>query len=287
MSMNIQRVKNIFLFQINKVTFRGKEIIRIPFLSLALCLIGLIIFSPFSFYAEDGQVFFLGTAMKSYTYSSALPGNLAASELNRFVEEFLIIGWWLVAAIELPLILLVPLVDSFSVSQTIWIRLTSCSPVELSLVRFFWVITYALWLFTTGSLFIFPIAQLQGISPYPGLIDVLGLASFTSLCGGITVITMSIIRSIFSYDETIPRFLVIGISFLAPIGLYLIFSLIYLYVGNSPRYFPYAIGYPSIKLVNASKHFLASLGVGITLLIMHVFLSRSIPVLSASKKYNV
>lgn len=210
----------------------------------------------------------------------------SASDINSFIETWLIVGWWLVAVFELPIVLLVPLVDSFSVSQTIWIRLTFCSPVELSWVRFFWVLAYATWLLIMGSLFISIITfSHQEISPFNDLIDILGLASFTTLCGGIAVIAMSIIRSISSYEETISRFLVVSISFSIPILLYLLFSLIASpYIGISLRYFPYSIGVPSIILLDPLAHFLASLGLGVILLMIHVFLSRSIPTLSTDKK---
>ena len=84
--------------------------------------------------------------------------------------------------------LLIPLGDSFSVSQLLWLRLTPCFPWEIAAARAIWVIAYGVWLGFLGLIWVLVTSLYHHIYPANVLLDVLGLVSYIIFAGGMIAV---------------------------------------------------------------------------------------------------
>ena len=106
---------------------------------------------------------------------------------------------WIYIAVYVLLRLLLPLGDSFSVSQLLWLRLTPCSPWEIAAARAIWVIAYGVWLGFLGLIWVLVTSLYHHIYPTNVLLDVLGLVSYIIFAGGtIAVLDFGLVFDYFS-----------------------------------------------------------------------------------------
>ncbi|MDF0552489.1 hypothetical protein [Kamptonema sp. UHCC 0994] len=95
---------------------------------------------------------------------------------------------WIYITFYVLLRLLLPLGDSFSVSQLLWLRLTPCSPWEIAAARAIWVIAYGVWLGFLGLIWVLVTSLYHHIYPANVLLDVLGLVSYIIFVGGMIAV---------------------------------------------------------------------------------------------------
>lgn len=165
--------------------------------------------------------------------------------------------------------LLLNVQDSFLVSQSLWIRLTPCSPYEVAISRSLKVVIYGIWIGSLSVAWGFLNSFLHQVSFYSLLIDALGIASYSLMCGGI--VTVLDFGLSLGYSE---RRLVSNVAVFIPILLLIIFTLIK--DSSFGSHFPYSS--PFVTSSNAfmqlfggvQHHFIMAALVGLLLLGVHV-----------------
>ena len=145
-----------------------------------LLLVGGVIIAtlPFSWYQE--QLRFFTIPLEAYQ---------GAKETAFIALLHELFSWaWIYIAFDVLWRLLLPLGDSFSVSQLLWLRLTPCSPWEIAAARAIWVMAYGVWVGVLGIIWVLVSSLYHQISPTNLLLDVLGLVSHIIFAGGIVVV---------------------------------------------------------------------------------------------------
>lgn len=188
------------------------------------------------------------------------------------LHNFYFIGWLLIAILFL-FGLLFPLGNSFLVNQTLWLRLTPCSPYEVAVSRAIWIIIYALFLGLLSFIWAVSCTLLNHIplnsllTENSLLIDIQGLVSHVILSGGIVVFLD------FNIKNFISRMFISIVAWMIPIILVIIYIplLITNPEGILTKIFPYTEPISLINsLPNNGKHFFASAVLGCLLLILSV-----------------
>jgi len=133
---------------------------------------------PFGWYQE--QLTFFNIPLEGYQ------GARETVYINLLHELF---SWaWICIAFYVFSGLLLPLGDSFSVSQLLWLRLTPCFPWEIAAARAIWVIAYGVWLGFFGLIWVLVTSLYHHILSANLLLDVLGLVSYIIFAGGMIAV---------------------------------------------------------------------------------------------------
>ena len=133
---------------------------------------------PFGWYQE--QLTFFNIPLEGYQ------GARETVYINLLHELF---SWaWIYITLYLLRRLLLPLGDSFSVSQLLWLRLTHCSPWEIAAARAMWVIAYGVWLGFLGLIWVLVTSLYHHIYSANLLLDILGLVSYIIFAGGMIAV---------------------------------------------------------------------------------------------------
>lgn len=147
-----------------------------------LSLIVLIICSTVALGWNGQNVIFLGISQELY-------GSVREEALQGILHEFF--SWWWIFTAFFYLLprLLSPLGDSFLVSQSLWLRLTPCTPFELAFSKILWVISCGIWVGFLGIIWAFISSLFHHLPLYPSklLVDILGMSSYIFLAGGIVL----------------------------------------------------------------------------------------------------
>ena len=146
---------------------------------LILLVVGIIIATwPFSWDGE--QLTFFNIPLEGYQ------GARETVYINVLHELF---SWaWIYIAVDVLRRLLLPLGNSFSVSQLLWLRLTPCFPWEIAAARAMWVIAYGFWLGFLGLIWVLVTSLYHHILSANLLLDVLGLVSYIIFAGGMIAV---------------------------------------------------------------------------------------------------
>lgn len=239
------------------------QIVKFYYYPLIWLGIGILL-STFPITINEGNVMFVG-----------LPwGNYKEAFIGILHELF---SWfWLFLALPYTLRkLLLPLGDSTTISQMLWLRMTPALPCEVAIARSLRVIIWAVLLGILGLLWVVSIILFHNIlhqvswSIFGELsLNVLALMSYVFLAGGIAII-LDIFLAIDDYSG---KRLITAYAGFIPI----ILAPVYIVIRNS-KYalnFPYAS--PFFKAIAGNKeslhHFLIAIGVGISLLILHILI---------------
>lgn len=169
--------------------------------------------------------------------------------------------------------LLQPLGDSSLVSQMLWLRFTSCLPLEVALARAIWVIGWGLWLGTLGFLwasvtFLFHhFFYHLPVTTFPKLLlNVEGLVSHVLLSGGI----VAALASSLPVDDYSGRRLVSTVASFIPLMLTPIY--IALRRVKYAVFFPYTLPFAKTVAIDSETilHFGMATLIGILLLSTHI-----------------
>ena len=194
---------------------------------LLILLVGGIIIATLPFSWDGEQLTFFNIPLEGYQ------GARETVYIN-FIHE--LFSWaWIYIALDVLLRLLLPLGDSFSVSQLLWLRLTPCFPWEIAAARAIWVIAYGVWLGFLGLIWVLVTSFYHHIYSANLLLDVLGLFSYIIFAGGmIAFLDFDLVFDYFS-----KRVIAVVASFL-PFFLYLLkISIGGLFHSQYIRFFPY------------------------------------------------
>lgn len=207
-------------------------------------------------------------------------GNKEESLLKIF-DEFFSWYWIIIAVIYLLPRLLVYLMDSFSVSQILWIRLTLSSPSEVAISRVVWVISTALFLGVLGlswSLITGVYHQLLSWEYLSKInLNVLGLVSHVLMAGSIVILTdlITILSGTnLSINDSLKKFIP---TF--ALGFPLILMLFYILMRKSifAKFIPYTI--PFFNGIDTPahnfSHFLVTIVISLLLLLLHIVSKNS------------
>lgn len=170
------------MIDLNKIWIIVKpEIIKLlkSYHLLILLVVGIII-ATWLFSWDGEQLTFFNMPLEGYQ------GARETVYINLLHEFF---SWaWICIAFCVLLRLLIPLGDSFSASQLLWLRLTYCSPWEIAAARAIWVIAYGVWLGFLGLIWVLVTSLYHHILSANLLLDVLGLVSYIIFAGGMIAI---------------------------------------------------------------------------------------------------
>ena len=147
---------------------------------LLILLVGGIIIATLPFSWDGEQITFFNIPLEGYQ------GTRETVYINLLHELF---SWaWIYIAFYVFFRLLLPLGDSFSVSQLLWLRLTPCFPWEIAAARAIWVIAYGVWLGFLGLIWVLVTSLYHHIYSANLLLDVLGLVSYIIFAGGMIAV---------------------------------------------------------------------------------------------------
>ena len=195
-----------------------------------------------------------------------------------FIEMLHELFSWLWLILALPYVLrglLLPLGDSTLVSQTLWLRLSNCSPLEVSTARSLLVIVWGLWLGGLGTIWLvitslfhywfyqFPLGAFSKL-----LLDILGITSYVILSGGIVVFS-DFFLAVGDYSS---KRLVAAVSAFISIMLAIVYTTLSSSNVEYAAFFPYATPFAQ-AIANEKEtfhHFFAAGLLGILLLIAHI-----------------
>jgi hypothetical protein len=223
---------------------------------LILLVVGIIIATlPFSWDGE--QLTFFNIPLEGYH------GTRETVYIN-FLHEFF--SWaWIYIAFYVLRRLLIPLGDSFSVSQLLWLRLTPCFPWEIAAARAIWVIAYGVWLGFLGLIWVLVTSLYHHIYSANLLLDVLGLVSYIIFAGGmIAVLDFDLV-----FDSVSKRVIAVVALFL-PCLLYLLkIGIGGLLDSQYIRFFPYT--HPFAMLTSENLYHFGVAGIlGLFFLAFHI-----------------
>ena len=147
---------------------------------LLILLVGGIIIATLPFSWDGEQLTFFNIPLEGYQ------GTRETVYINLLHELF---SWaWIYIAFYVFFRLLLPLGESFSVSQLLWLRLTPCFPWEIAAARAIWVIAYGVWLGFLGLIWVLVTSLYHHIYSANLLLDVLGLVSYIIFAGGMIAV---------------------------------------------------------------------------------------------------
>lgn len=223
---------------------------------LILLVVGIIIATiPFSW---DGEQLTL--------FNIPFEGYQGAREtvyINFLHELF---SWaWIYIAVDVLLRLLLPLADSFSVSQLLWLRLTPCFPWEIAAARAIWVIAYGVWLGFFGVIWVLVTSLYHHILSANLLLDVLGLVSYILLAGGM----IAVLDFDLAFDHVSKR-VIVFVALFSPFLL----DLVKLGIDNSidahyAKFFPFT--HPFARVTSENLYHFAVAGIlGLFFLAFHI-----------------
>ena len=177
--------------------------------------------------------------------------------------EYFSLSWILFSTLYLLPKLLLPLSNSFSVNQLLWLRLTPCSPIEIATTRVLWVISWAIWLSFSGIIWLLLIIYHHRIFLDNIFLDITGLASYIIFTGSI-VITCTNFYNVYSFNKTL-------IS-LGSLCSNIIFCYIYYAFPNIifKKFLPIALPFSKYFLPDRNVHFIMAALIGSFLLIIHM-----------------
>ncbi len=221
-----------------------------------LLLVGIIIATvPCSWY--QGQLTFFDIPLTSYQ-------GARETVYIRFLHE--LFSWaWIYVAFDILSRLLIPLGDSFSVSQLLWLRLTPCFPWEIATARAIWVIVYGFWLGFLGLILVFATSLYHHISPANVLLDILGLVSYIIFAGGM----IAVLDFDLAFDYVSKRVIAfVALFFPSLLGLIKL-GIANLLDSQYARFFPYA--YPFAEITSENLYHFGMTGIlGLVFLGLHI-----------------
>jgi hypothetical protein len=195
--------------------------------------------------------------------------------LLKVFDEFFSYYWIIIVLLYLLPQLLVYLMDSFSVSQILWIRLTLSSPSEVAISRVVWVISTALFFGVLGLSWSLITGFYHHISwEYLGKINlnVLGLVCHVLIAGSIVILTdlITILSgSNLSKNNSLKNF-VPTMALILPWLLAVIFLLFR--NSNLAKFIPYSV--PFFQIFDTPEHnlfhFLVTIVISLLLLLLHI-----------------
>ncbi len=222
-----------------------------------LSLIVLIICSTVALGWNGQNVTFLGIPQQLY-------GSVQEKALQLILQEFFSYWWIFTAIFYLVPHLLSPLGDNFLVSQSLWLRLTPCTPFELAFSKILRVIFCAIWVGFLGIIWALISSLFHDLDTLKLLLDVLGITSYIFLTGGIVV--------------ALDFGLMIGDSGRTSILIIALFSPIFLFLSSLATnrlinnkfvaFFPYSAPFTRLSPETMS-HFLMAAVIGVILLGLH------------------
>jgi hypothetical protein len=226
---------------------------------VVVCLLTAIFFAtvPLSWDGQDVSYFLL-------------PRGKSEEAFLDILQEFF--SWfWLIAAIPYLLQgLLLPLGESSLVNQSLWLRLTRCSPYQVAFAKVLWVLAWGLWLGVLGIIWLIATASFHysfhqfSLDTFVKLlINVEGLVSHVLLAGGIIAIS-DLFLGVSDYSG---RRLISTISVFIPP---MILPLLYIAVRDAKfaLLFPYTLPFSKVLATESENaiHFAMAAVVGILLL---------------------
>jgi len=178
--------------------------------------------------------------------------------------EYFSLSWIFLSTLYLLPKLLLPLTNSFSINQMLWLRLTPCSPIEIAITRVLWVISWAIWLSISGIITMLLIIYHHKIFLNNLFLDIGGLISYIILTGGIVITWTNFNYKIDSLKKTLIT--------IASLCSTIIFGYIYYTFPNIifRKILPIALPFSSYFLPDRSIHFCATALIGCFLLIIHI-----------------
>jgi hypothetical protein len=211
---------------------------------------------PFGWYQE--QLTFFNIPLEGYQ------GARETVYINLLHELF---SWaWICIAFYVFSGLLLPLGDSFSVSQLLWLRLTPCFPWEIAAARAIWVIAYGVWLGFFGLIWVLVTSLYHHILSANLLLDVLGLVSYIIFAGGM----IAVLDFDLAFDHVSKRVIVFVALFFPSL-----LDLVKLGIDNSidahyARFFPFT--HPFARVTSENLYHFGVAGIlGLFFLAFHIF----------------
>ncbi|MBD1886509.1 hypothetical protein [Microcoleus vaginatus] len=224
---------------------------------LLILLVGGIIIATLPFSWDGEQLTFFNIPLEGYQ------GARETVYINFLHELF---SWaWIYIAVDVLIRLLLPLGDSFSVSQLLWLRLTPCFPWEIAAARAIWVIAYGVWLGFFGVIWVLVTSLYHHILSANLLLDVLGLVSYILLAGGM----IAVLDFDLAFDHVSKRVIVFVALFFPSL-----LDLVKLGIDNSidahyARFFPFT--HPFARVTSENLYHFAVAGIlGLFFLAFHI-----------------
>jgi hypothetical protein len=123
--------------------------------------------------------------------------------LSNYWYEIFSCSWLFIAISILPNYLLLPLVESFSISQILWLRFTPCLSSEIALAKVFWVISWGLWINVLTVIWAVIYSIFHHIILADVFLHIVGLFGHVVFSGGIIVVLDFLLREDHRYRITI------------------------------------------------------------------------------------
>ena len=191
-------------------------------------------------------------------------GGSREQALISILHEFF--SWsWIFLAFYVLFKLLLPLGDSFLVSQLLWLRLTPCLPWQVATARVLWVISYAFLCGFLGCIWVLITVYFHQVSPIYPLLDVFGFICHVIFSAGIiTCLDWGL-----QFDYFLKR-IIAFIALIIPILLQLIYLIIEQILDPKyTKFFPYAVPFASPSKENFYHFGILGL-IGVLLLVIHI-----------------
>ena len=223
---------------------------------LILLGVGIIIATPFGWDQEKLTVF--NIPLEGYY------GSRETVYISLLHELF---SWaWIYIAFDVLFRLLLPLGDSFSVSQLLWLRLTPCSPVDIAVARGIWVIAYGVLLGVLGLIWMLITSLYYHVFSTNLLLDALGLVSYIIFAGGM----IAVLDFDLEFDYLSKKVIaVVALFFPSLLGLVKL-GIANLIHGEYAKFFPYT--HPFAMLTSENLYHFGVAGIlGLCFLGFHIF----------------